>query len=119
MARIKRAVHARKKKNAYFKAAKGYRGGRGRLWRTVKDAVERAREYSYRDRKVRKRQFRRLWIVRINAAARLNGLSYSRMIDGLKKASIEVDRKVLADIAVRDQATFSALAEKAKASLTA
>ena len=77
MARIKRAVHARKKKNSYFKAAKGYRGGRSRLWRTVKDAVERSREYSYRDRKVRKRDYRQLWIMRINAAVREHGLSYN------------------------------------------
>ncbi len=119
LARVKRGVvaHARHKK--VLKAAKGYYGRRKNTIRTARAAVEKAAQYAYRDRKVRKRQFRRLWIVRINAAARLNGLSYSRLINGLKKASIDIDRKVLADIAVRDQATFSALAEKAKASLTA
>lgn len=119
MARVKRGVIARKRHKKILKAAKGYYGARSRVLRVAKQAVTRAGQYAYRDRRQRKRQFRQLWIVRINAAARLNGLSYSRLIDGLKKASIEVDRKVLADIAVRDQATFSALAEKAKASLTA
>ena len=115
--RVKRAVHARKKKKAYFEAAKGYRGGRSRLWRTVKDAVERSREYSFRDRKARKRDFRRLWITRINAAAREFGLSYSRFMNGLQKADIQIDRKVLADIAVHDKEAFGALAERARASL--
>lgn len=119
MARVKRGVQARRRHKKILKQAKGYYGARSRVFRVAVQAVTKAGQYAYRDRKVRKRQFRRLWIVRINAAARLNGLSYSRLIDGLKKASIEVDRKVLADIAVRDQATFSALAEKAKASLTA
>ncbi len=118
MARVKRGVQARRRHKKILKQAKGYYGARS-VFRVAVQAVTKAGQYAYRDRKVRKRQFRRLWIVRINAAARLNGLSYSRLIDGLKKASIDIDRKVLADIAVRDQATFSALAEKAKASLTA
>ncbi len=102
MARVKRGVQARRRHKKILKQAKGYYGARSRVFRVAVQAVTKAGQYAYRDRKVRKRQFRRLWIVRINAAARLNGLSYSRMIDGLKKASIEVDRKVLADIAVRD-----------------
>jgi large subunit ribosomal protein L20 len=117
MARVKRAVHARKKKNAYFKAAKGYRGGRSRLLRTVKEAVDRARSYAYRDRKVKKREFRKLWIIRINAAARICDINYSKLIYGLKKANIEIDRKELADIAVADFDTFKVIAEKAKAAL--
>ena len=114
MARIKRAVHARKKKNSYFKAAKGYRGGRSRLLRTVKEAVDRARCYAYRDRKVKKRDFRRLWIIRINAAARLCGLSYSKLIHGLNQAKISLDRKELADLAIFDFDSFKAIAAKAK-----
>jgi large subunit ribosomal protein L20 len=109
VARIKRAVHARKKKNAYLKAAKGYRGGRGRLWRTVKDAVERSREYSYRDRKVRKRDYRQLWILRINAAVREHGLSYSVFMHNLKVAKIELDRKSLADLAYENPKEFAEL----------
>ena len=112
MARVKRAVHARKKKNAYLKAAKGYRGGRGRLWRTVKDAVERAREYSYRDRKVRKRDYRQLWIMRINAAVREHGLSYSVFVHRLKSAGIELDRKSLADLAYENPAKFANIVEQ-------
>ena len=117
MSRIKRAVHARKKKNAYFKAAKGYRGGRSRLLRTVKEAVDRARCYAYRDRKVKKRDFRKLWIVRINAAARMCDLSYSKLMHGLKKAGIEIDRKSLADIAMNDMESFKNIANAAKAQL--
>lgn len=117
MARVKRAVHARKKKNAYFKAAKGYRGGRSRLLRTVKEAVDRARGYAYRDRKVKKREFRKLWIIRINAAARICDMNYSKLIFGLKKANIEIDRKELADIAVYDFDAFKVIAEKAKAAM--
>ena len=94
--RVKLAVHSRKRKKSLFKAAKGYRGGRSRLLRTVKDAVDRAREYNYRDRKVRKRDFRRLWIIRINAAVREHGMNYSQFIWGLKSAKIEMDRKTLA-----------------------
>lgn len=117
MARVKRAVHARKKKKAYFKAAKGYRGGRSRLLRTVKEAVDRARCYAYRDRKVKKRDFRSLWIVRINAASRICGLTYSKLINGLKKADVEIDRKSLADLAVADFEAFKSVAETAKAKL--
>lgn len=117
MARIKRSVHAKKKKRAFFKAAKGYRGGRSRLLRTVKEAVDRARVYAYRDRKVRKREFRSLWIVRINAAARICGLNYSSLIHGVKKANIEMDRKTLADLAVNDFDAFKSIAEAAKAAL--
>lgn len=112
MARIKRAVHARKKKNAYFKAAKGFRGGRSRLWRTVKDAVERSREYAYRDRKVRKRDFRQLWIMRINAAVREQGMSYSTFMHALKTAGIELDRKSLADLAYENPAEFAKLVQQ-------
>lgn len=117
MARVKRAVHARKKKNAYFKAAKGYRGGRSRLLRTVKEAVDRARQYAYRDRKNKKRTFRSLWIVRVNAAARICGISYSRLINGMKKANIEIDRKALAELAISDLDAFRAVVEQAKAHL--
>ncbi|MGK5091976.1 50S ribosomal protein L20 [Deltaproteobacteria bacterium TL4] len=114
MARVKRALHARKRKKDYFKAAKGYRGGRRRLLRTVKDAVDRAREYAYRDRKTKKRDFRRLWIVRINAAVRAQGLSYSQFIYGLSKADIELDRKVLAYLAVEEPEVFFQLVEQVK-----
>ena len=119
MARVKRSVQSRARRNKIMKAAKGYYGARSRTYRVAKQAVTKAGQYAYRDRRQRKRQFRRLWIVRINAAARDFGLSYSRLIDGLNKAEIEVDRKVLADLAVHDKAAFGALAEKAKASLAA
>jgi len=117
MARVKRGVvaHARHKK--VLKQAKGYYGARRKVYRVAKQAVIKAGQYSYRDRRTRKRMFRQLWIVRINAASRQFGLSYSRFMDGLNKAGIEVDRKVLADLAVHDIAAFGALAEKAKASL--
>jgi len=117
MARVKRGVvaHARHKK--VLKQAKGYYGARRKVYRVAKQAVIKAGQYAYRDRRQRKRQFRRLWIVRINAAARQFGLSYSRFMDGLNKAGIEIDRKVLADLAVHDIAAFGVLAEKAKASL--
>ena len=105
--RVKLAVHSRKRKKSLFKAAKGYRGGRSRLLRTVKDAVDRAREYSYRDRKVRKRDFRRLWIVRINAAVREHGLTYSKFINLLKENNIMLNRKTLAYMAVNDPEAFS------------
>jgi large subunit ribosomal protein L20 len=117
MARIKRAVHARKKKKAYFKAAKGYRGGRSRLLRTVKEAVDRARCYAYRDRKTKKRDFRSLWIIRINAAARICGLTYSKMMHGLKLAEVDIDRKSLSDLAIFDFDAFKSVAETAKAKL--
>jgi large subunit ribosomal protein L20 len=117
MARVKRGVQARARHKKVLKEAKGYYSARSKVYRVAKQAVTKAGQYSYRDRRQRKRQFRRLWIVRINAAARQFDLSYSRFIDGLNKAEIEVDRKVLADLAVHDIAAFAALAEKAKASL--
>jgi large subunit ribosomal protein L20 len=118
MPRVKRGVTAHAKHKKVLAKAKGYYGARSKIYRVAKQAVIKAGQYAYRDRRQRKRQFRVLWIARINAAARENGLSYSRMIDGLNKANVEVDRKMLADIAVFDAAGFSALAEKAKASLT-
>lgn len=117
MARVKRGVVARARHKKVLKQAKGYYGARRKVFRVAKQAVTKAGQYAYRDRRQRKRQFRRLWIVRINAAARQFGLSYSRFMDGLNKAGIEVDRKVLADLAVHDIAAFGVLAEKAKASL--
>ncbi len=117
MPRVKRAVHSHKKRRSILKAAKGYRGGRGSLLRSAKEAVARALVYAFRDRKNRKREFRALWITRVNAAARENGLSYSRLILGLKKAGVEVDRKILADIAMNDPSAFRVLAEKAKAAV--
>lgn len=119
MPRVKRGVttHARHKK--ILKQAKGYRGMRKNVFRVAKQAVDKAGQYAYRDRRQRKRQFRALWIIRINAAARDNGLSYSRLMNGLDRASVELNRKVLADIAVHDKAAFSALAEKAKTALAA
>src|SRR5690554_3727803 len=116
MARVKRGVQTRRRHKKILKLAKGYYGARSRSYRIAVQSVLRAGQYAYRDRKVRKRQFRRLWIVRINAGARQHGLSYSRFINGMKKANIDIDRKVLADLAVRDLVTFAALAEKAKAS---
>lgn len=117
MARVKRGVQARRRHKKILKLAKGYYGARSRVYRVAVQAVTKAGQYAYRDRRQKKRQFRRLWIVRINAGARMSGLSYSRFINGLKKANIDIDRKVLADLAVRDLVTFAALAEKAKASL--
>ena len=114
MTRVKRSVHARKKRRATLKMAKGYRGDASRHYRTAKEAVLKADQYRYRDRRNRKRDFRRLWITRINAAARLNGMSYGTFIHGLKLAGIELDRKVLADIAVRDPETFRRFAEAAR-----
>ncbi len=117
MARVKRGVQARRRHKKVLKQAKGYYGARSRVYRVAVQAVTKAHQYAYRDRKQRKRQFRALWIMRINAAARECGLSYSRMMDGLNRASIEVDRKMLADIAVNDKAAFAVLAEKAKEGL--
>ncbi|MDZ7787811.1 MAG: 50S ribosomal protein L20 [Halofilum sp. (in: g-proteobacteria)] len=117
MARVKRGVTAHAKHKKVLDKAKGYYGARSRTYRTANQAVIKAGQYAYRDRRQRKRQFRRLWIARINAAAREFGLSYSRMINGLKNAEVEVDRKVLADMAVHDKPAFGALAEKAKANL--
>ncbi|MDH5751663.1 MAG: 50S ribosomal protein L20 [Deltaproteobacteria bacterium] len=119
MARIKRAVHARKKKNSYFKAAKGFTGGRKRLWRTVRNAVDRARQYAYRDRKVRKRDFRRLWITRLNAAVRQHDMSYSQFIHGAKLAGIELDRKVLSSLSIESPEAFGEICKQVKAKLAA
>jgi len=118
MPRVKRGVTAHAKHKKVLKQAKGYYGARRKIYRVAKQAVIKAGQYAYRDRRQRKRQFRSLWIARINAGARENGLSYSRMIDGLKKANVEIDRKMLADLAIFDKPAFSALAEKAKASLS-
>ncbi|GBE11146.1 50S ribosomal protein L20 [bacterium BMS3Bbin12] len=117
MPRVKRGVTARARHKKVLGKAKGYYNGRRKVYRVAKQAVTKAAQYAYRDRRQRKRQFRGLWIVRINAAARECGLSYSRFMDGLHKAAIEVDRKVLADLAVCDKAAFAALAEQAKAAL--
>lgn len=117
MSRVKRGVTARARHQKVLDQAKGYYNARRKVYRVAKQAVIKAQQYSYRDRRVRKREFRALWIVRINAAARGFGLSYSRFMDGLNKADIAIDRKVLADLAVHDLAAFGALAEKAKASL--
>ena len=117
MPRVKRGVTARARHKKVLNEAKGYYGARRKVYRVAKQAVIKAGQYAYRDRRQKKRQFRALWIVRINAAARECGLSYSRMIDGLKKAEVEIDRKMLADIAVHDMPAFSALAEQAKAAL--
>lgn len=117
MARVKRGVVARARHKKILKKAKGYYGARSKIYRVAKQAVIKAGQYAYRDRRVRKREFRALWIARINAAARINGLSYSRFMNGLSKAGVEVDRKMLADLAVHDAAAFAALAEQAKAEL--
>ena len=117
MPRVKRGVQARARHKKVLKQAKGYYGARSRVFRVAKQAVIKAGQYAYRDRRQRKRQFRALWIARINAAARIHGLSYSRLIAGLKKANVEIDRKVLADLAVHQQTAFTAVVEKAKAAL--
>ncbi|OOZ34962.1 50S ribosomal protein L20 [Solemya velesiana gill symbiont] len=118
MPRVKRGVTAHARHKKVLKSAKGYYGARRKIYRVAKQAVIKAGQYAYRDRRQKKRQFRALWIARINAGARANGLSYSRMINGLKKANIEIDRKMLADLAIFDKPAFSALAEQAKASLS-
>ena len=115
--RIKRAVNAVKKRRKILKLAKGYFGGRSKRYRVAREAVMKAQKDAYIGRKAKKRDFRSLWIARINAAARLNGLSYSKLMHGLKKAGIELNRKVLAEIAVKDAAGFTALCEKAKANV--
>ena len=117
MARVKRGVMVRKRHNKLLKQAKGYQGSRSRRIRVARQTVLKALSYAYRDRRNKKRDFRRLWIIRINAAARENGLSYNRFMEGVKKAGIELDRKSLADIAVSDPQAFSAVAERAKAAL--
>ena len=117
MPRVKRGVTAHARHKKVLDQAKGYSGRRKNVYRVAVQAVTKAGQYAYRDRRQKKRNFRSLWIARINAAARDCGMSYSRLIDGLKKASIEIDRKVLADIAVHDEAAFAAIAEKAKSAL--
>ena len=119
MARVKRGTIARARHKKVLAAAKGYRGRRKNVYRIATQAVTRAGQYAFRDRRQKKREFRALWIIRINAAAREHGLSYSRFMNGLRKAAIEIDRKVLADLAVLDKTAFAALAEKAKAELSA
>jgi large subunit ribosomal protein L20 len=111
--RVKRGFKARRRRNKVLELAKGFRGGRSKLFRTAADSVDKALNYAYRDRKARKREYRGLWIARINAAARLNNMSYSKLIHGLKLANIEMDRKVLADLAVFDPAGFSKIAQMA------
>ena len=119
MPRVRRGVTAKARHNKVISRAKGYRGARKNVFRVANQAVMKAEQYAYRDRRQRKRQFRALWIVRINAAARIHDLSYSRFIDGLGRANISLDRKVLADMAVNDQVAFAVLAERAKAALAA
>lgn len=117
MARVKKAVNAKKKHKKILKQAKGFYGSKSKIFRAANPAVMRSLRSAFIGRKLKKRQYRQLWITRINAAARLNGLSYSRMMDGLKKAGVDINRKMLADLAVNDAAAFTALAETAKASL--
>ena len=117
MARVKRAVNAQKKRRVVLERASGYRGQRSRLYRKAKEQVTHSLVYSYNDRRKKKGDFRKLWIQRINAAARAEGITYNRFIQGLKAAGVEVDRKILADLAVNDSAAFSALVEAAKAAL--
>jgi large subunit ribosomal protein L20 len=117
MARVKRGVMAGRRHKKILGKAKGYYGARSKVFRAAKQAVIKAGQYAYRDRRAKKREFRALWIARINAAARVNGLSYSQIINGLNKAGLEIDRKVLADLAVHDAAAFGAIAQQAKTSL--
>jgi large subunit ribosomal protein L20 len=117
MPRVKHSVATKNRKRKVLKQTKGYWGARSRLFRTAREALDRAQVYAYRDRRTRKRAFRRLWIVRINAAARLHGLSYGQLIHGLDRAGVVINRKVLADLAVRDEAAFAAVAEQARAHL--
>src|SRR6478736_9289300 len=118
MPRVKRSVHARKKRRKVLEQAKGYWGLKSTNYKYAKEQVERSLSYAYRDRKVRKREFRKLWIMRINAGARANGLSYNQFIAGLKRAEIDLDRKVLADLAVEDPQAFGQIADKAKSALS-
>jgi large subunit ribosomal protein L20 len=117
MPRVKRGFKARQRRNKVLKLAKGYRGARSKLFRSATEAVDRALNYAFRDRRVKKRDFRALWIARINAASRINGLSYSKFIFGLKQANVEIDRKVLADLAVSDPKAFAEIAGMAKAKI--
>lgn len=119
MARVKRGVIARRRHKKVLKQAKGYYGARSRVFRVAKQAVIKAGQYAYRDRKVKKRNFRKLWITRINAQSRALGVTYSQLINGLKKANIELDRRVLADLAVHDKNAFAAVVDQAKAALAA
>lgn len=119
MTRVKRSIRARARHKKVLKLAKGYFGNKSKLFKVANQQVMKSLSYAYRDRKNKKREFRKLWITRINAAARMNGLSYSRFINGLSRAQINLDRKVLADIAVQDPAGFKALCEQAKAALSA
>lgn len=114
MPRVKRGFKARQRRNKVLKLAKGYRGARSKLFRSATEAVDRALNYAFRDRRVKKRDFRALWIIRINAAARINGITYSRLIHGLKLAKIEIDRKVMADLAVSDPSGFAQIVGLAK-----
>jgi large subunit ribosomal protein L20 len=114
MPRVKRAITAKKKRRKILKMAKGFFGARSRLLKTATEAVDRSMKYAYRDRRVRKRDFRKLWIARINAAARLNGISYSRLIDGIKKAQVIIDRKMLADLAIHDPQGFAKVVSLAR-----
>ncbi len=115
MPRVKRGYKARRRRNRIRQHAKGFRGGRSKLWKAMVDAVHHAWRFATRDRKVRKRDFRKLWIVRINAAARINGVSYSKLIGGMKKHNVEIDRKILADLAISDPATFQKIVAVATA----
>jgi len=117
MPRVKRGFKARQRRNKVLKLAKGFRGARSKLFRSATEAVDRSLKYAFRDRRVKKRDFRALWITRINAASRINGLSYSKLIHGLKIARVEIDRKVLADLAVSDPGGFTELAKLAKANI--
>ena len=119
MPRVRRGVTARAAHKKVLKQAKGYRGARSKVFRVAKQAVTKAGQYAYRDRKAKKRIFRRLWIARINAGARAQGITYSRLMEGLKKAEIDIDRKMLADLAIADSAAFTAIVDKAKAGLQA
>lgn len=119
MPRVKRGLNAKKKRRKVLKASKGYRAGRGKLYRIATEAVDRALAYAYAHRKTKKREFRGVWIARINAAARINDITYSRLIDGLNKANVEMDRKALAELAVHDPAGFTKVVTIAKASLAA
>ena len=117
MVRVTYGAPRAQKKTRYFKQARGYRGGRSKLWRTVRESLLRAWAYSYRDRRQRKRQFRRLWIIRINAAARMRGMNYSRFIAGLAKAGIDLNRKQLSELAIHDPKAFDGLIEEARGAL--
>lgn len=115
MVRVTYGAARSQKKSRYFKQARGYRGGRSKLWRTVRETLLRSWAFAYRDRRVKKRQFRRLWIIRINAAARMRGMTYSKFIDGLKKADINLNRKQLSELAIHDPKAFDAIVEEARA----